>query len=148
VSTYPRKPRGGWLFASVRRWSFCCAVEGCRKRHMPPSVRFLGRRVFWSAVVVLGSALAQGLTPGRVRQLRQWLGVSRRTLARWRVWWTQRLPRRAFWREVSGRFDTPIDTMALPASLVERFLPLDAARLLALLKLLLPLTTWSETSAM
>ena len=46
---YPRKPRGaverlpdeyGW------RLSLCCAREGCRKRATPPSLRFLGRKVY------------------------------------------------------------------------------------------------------
>jgi hypothetical protein len=28
-----------------QRFSFCCAVGGCRKRTTPPSLRFLGRKV-------------------------------------------------------------------------------------------------------
>ncbi len=52
---YRRKPRGGpaGLSASYeQRLSFCCAAEGCRKRTTPPSVRFLGRKVYLGAVVV------------------------------------------------------------------------------------------------
>ena len=47
---YPRKPRG--VTAELlppdyhRRLSFCCARDGCRRRTTPPSVRFLGRRVY------------------------------------------------------------------------------------------------------
>ena len=46
---YPPKPRGlrGTLDETHdTRLSFCCAVEGCRRRNTPPSVRFLGRKVY------------------------------------------------------------------------------------------------------
>ena len=46
---YPRKPRGGPGDLGREyecRLSFCCAVDGCRQRATPASVRFLGRRVY------------------------------------------------------------------------------------------------------
>ena len=46
---YPRKPRGirCALDESYQsRLSFCCAQDGCRRRHTPASVRFLGRKVY------------------------------------------------------------------------------------------------------
>ena len=46
-ATYPRKPRGGasrFGAEHSRRLRFCCAA--CHKRVTPPSVRFLGRRVY------------------------------------------------------------------------------------------------------
>lgn len=48
-ANYPRKPRGGGEELPQeygRRLSFCCEREGCRKRVTPPSVRFLGRKVY------------------------------------------------------------------------------------------------------
>ena len=49
-ASYPRKPRGvphRQLDERYRRrHSFCCAADGCRRRCTPPSVRFLGRRVY------------------------------------------------------------------------------------------------------
>lgn len=51
---YPRKPRGirEALDASYdTRLSFCCAEDGCRRRHTPPSVRFLGRKVYLGTLV-------------------------------------------------------------------------------------------------
>src|SRR5690606_37865054 len=46
---YRRKPRGVARSligdAGAVRLSFCCSRDGCRRRHTPPSVRFLGRRV-------------------------------------------------------------------------------------------------------
>ena len=86
---YPRKPRRVPEELEEdysRRHSFCCARDGCRKRTTPPSFRFLSRRVYVSVVVVLVTALRHGDTPGRVAQLREVVGVSRRTLERWRQW--------------------------------------------------------------
>ena len=60
------------------------AEEGCRRRHTPPSVRFLGRRVYVGLVVVLVSAMRHGLTAPRVQRLREQLGIDRQTLERWR----------------------------------------------------------------
>lgn len=82
---YPRKPRGGPGGLSAQyeqRLSYCCAEDGCRKRRTPPSVRFLGRKVYLGAVVVLVSALRQGPSPMRVRVLQQLFGVGERTLRR------------------------------------------------------------------
>ena len=49
------------------RFSFCCAADGCRKRETPASLRFLGRKVFLGAMVVLISAMQSGLTTARAR---------------------------------------------------------------------------------
>jgi hypothetical protein len=76
---YPRKPRGGPADLPPgydRRASFCCAVDGCRARATPPSVRFLGRRVYLGAVVVLASAMQQGVNAFRARRLKELFGAS------------------------------------------------------------------------
>jgi hypothetical protein len=60
---YPRKPRGGGDDLPEQygyRLSFCCDRDGCRKRVTPPSVRFLGRKVYLGAVVILVAAMRQG----------------------------------------------------------------------------------------
>src|SRR5690554_1758113 len=88
---YLRKPRGVARRllddATATRLSFCCARDGCRRRHTPPSVRFLGRRVFLGAVVVLVTTLSSGLTGKRVAVLCEQFNVSVRTLRRWQEWW-------------------------------------------------------------
>lgn len=146
-ANYPRKPRGGPSDAGQaqpRRLSWCCAREGCRKRRMPPSVRFLGRRVYWAAVVVLVSAMACGITATRAGRLRECVGVSVRTLRRWRAWWLGTFVASALWRGAKGRFAPPVDEGALPASLVERFTAGDEQQQLILaLRFLSPLTTRS-----
>jgi hypothetical protein len=107
-------------------------------------VRFLGRRVYWGAVVVLVSAMRSGITAERASRLREWVGVSVRTLRRWRAWWLGRFVTSEFWRTARGRFAPPIDEGALPASLVERFTAGDDAERLALaLRFLSPLSTRS-----
>ncbi len=85
-ANYRRKPRGGSTplpEAYDYRLSFCCDRDGCRKRTTPPSVRFLGRRVFLGAVVVLVGAMRQGPSPRRVRELTELFGADRHTIARW-----------------------------------------------------------------
>ena len=62
---YWRKPRGappGLEPQFAQRCSFCCAVDGCRSRSTPPSLRFLGRKVYLGPVVVLISAMCCGAT--------------------------------------------------------------------------------------
>jgi len=120
---YPRKPRG--LFeaewAESRRHSFCCGREGCRKRHTPPSVRFLGRRVYVGVVVVLVSALRHGVTPARFEVLREKLGIDRRTAERWRRWWLEEFSTSRVWRAARGCFKAAFSETRLPLSLCEAF---------------------------
>jgi hypothetical protein len=144
-SDYDRKPRGGpqWDI----RFSLCCAKEGCRKRHTPPSVRFMGRRVYAGLVVVLVSAMAHGLTPERVKSLREALGIDRRTLERWRQWWLGTFLESSFWREARARFMPPLCRKTMPLSLCQSFEVQRRDRLLDLLKFLAPITTpsaWKE----
>lgn len=141
-ASYPRKPRGGApALAAIhhRRLSFCCAA--CRQRVTPPSVRFLGRRVFFGAVVVL--SCMETLTGERVRALGELLRVDRRTLRRWRRWWRRQLVQLPWWRIGRGRFSPALDEERLPGSLVERFNGRLDERLVALLSFVSPLTTHS-----
>ena len=142
---YPRKPRGaprGLGPEYESRLSFCCAQEDCRRRTTPPSVRFLGRRVYLSAVVVLVSAMQNGVTGKRAQQLHEVVGISLRTLKRWRQWWREGFVGSPFWKQAQGPFSAPLEVANLPTSLLERFTGEDIqTRLLQLLRFLLPLTT-------
>lgn len=145
-ASYPRKPRGVAREAIAgydRRLSLCCAVRDCRKRTTPPSVRFLGPKVYLGAVVVLIAALRCGPTPARCRVLEDLVGVSRRTIARWRRWWTEELIDTPFWRAAAGTLMPPVATAQLPAALLERFAADARNRLLATLRWLSPVTTGS-----
>jgi hypothetical protein len=141
---YPRKPRGALAKLPEDydwRFSFCCARDGCRRRRTPPSLRFLGRRVYLGAVVVLSTAMQQGVTPVRAQRLHELIGVSRQTLARWRAWWKEAFVESDFWKTARARFAPPVNESTCPLSLLERFGMSEEARLLALLRFLEPLST-------
>ena len=144
-ANYPRKPRGlppGLENKYESRFSFCCDREGCRRRSTPASFRFLGRKVFVAAVVVLVSALRHGATTKRVAMLRELVGTSRRTVERWREWWQNGFVRSPFWKAVRGRLKNPVDIKTLPLSLLNAFSGQEEkTKMISLLRLLLPLTT-------
>ncbi|HTP30334.1 MAG TPA: hypothetical protein VMK12_32350 [Anaeromyxobacteraceae bacterium] len=129
-ANYPRKPRGGGDDLPEQygyRLSFCCDRDGCRKRVTPPSVRFLGRKVYLGAVVVLVAAMRQGPAPRRVRELSRLFGADRRTIARWQVFWREHVPQTPFWKVARGRLVPPVEILALPLSLLDAFLRGDDA---------------------
>lgn len=140
---FRRKPRGAPAgIGEDYHWrlSLCCSVHGCRQRKTPPSLRFLGRKVYLGAVVVLVSMLQEGATAGRMAWLSKHLSVSHRTVVRWRQWWRQAFTESRFWRAARAAFMPPIDHGRLPASLLERFAGGSAERLIALLRFLEPIT--------
>lgn len=120
---YRRKPRGALIAGAGEafslRHSLCCGRRGCRKRALPPSLRFLGRRVYLEAVVVLASVLAQTL--GAIGAATAASGVPWRTLRRWGTWWRDVFPRLPMWADLRARFvPPPPDESALPRSLLGR----------------------------
>jgi hypothetical protein len=131
-------PRAGES-AVAKRLSFCCANDGCRKRATPESVRFLGRRVYLGAVIVVVTTMRHGATPARLRKLRELFGVDARTVARWREWWLG-LPATKWWAAIAARSMPPVDATTLPGTLLERMRGSARDRLVALLRMLRPLT--------
>jgi hypothetical protein len=122
---YPRKPRGGsGLLPDTysSRFSFCCERDGCRKRATPPSVRFLGRKIYLGAFVVLISAMRHGPTPQRVREISNLLDVDWRTVARWQVFWRDHFPQSHFWRAEGARVILLTTVATLPLLLLTAFL--------------------------
>ena len=147
VANYPRKPRQGTSVmlpaGYARRFSFCCG--SCRRRKTPASVRFLGRRVYLGAVVVLLTAMMQGVTPRRATELHRLFGVGLKTLARWRAWWLEAFPQTQVWVVLRGLLIPPVLESQLPHSLVQRMSLSagEAVGLHAVLARLRPLTTGS-----
>ncbi len=122
---YPRKPwgvaRGLLGEAYWHRESLCCSAEGCRRRCTPESVRFLGRRRYLGVLMVLVTALSQGLA-GRSRQrIAERFGVSERTLRRWQRWWREVFAASALWEAARGQFVPPVAAGELPRGLLSRF---------------------------
>ena len=141
-SDYERKPRGIGVVEQIDfRSSFCCNQEGCRKRHTPPSVIFLGRRVYVGVTVILLTAMLNGVNERRARELGEKLGVDKKTLTRWRTWWLEQFPQSQFWKEAKGRFCEQPQEGFLPLSLLENFgVPEDSGGVLLLLKFLSPIS--------
>jgi hypothetical protein len=149
---YPRKPRGRPKTLRLgpehdKRFSFCCAVDGCRGRETPASLRFLGRRVYIAAIVVLIAILRNGATDARMERLSEIVGVDRRTVGRWRRWWREGFTATPFWQIARARFMPPVDQARLPASLLERLAGDDDERLVGLLRFLGPITGGAKRQA-
>jgi hypothetical protein len=144
-ANYPRKPRGPRNLPDEYRYrlSFCCARDGCRKRVTPPSVRFLGRKVYLGAVVILVSAMRQGPTPRRVRELTELFDVDRRTIYRWRDFWNEYFPRTTFWKVARARLVPVFKIVNFPRSLLEAYVRTgdDRDGWENLLRFLSPITT-------
>lgn len=126
---YPRKPRGGPKGLPreyMYRLSFCCSQDGCRKRATPPSLRFLGRKVYLHAVVILVAAMRQGPTPRRVRELAELFDVDRRTIARWQAFWREAFPQTAYWKVARGQLALLVELADLPRALLTGFFRKEA----------------------
>jgi hypothetical protein len=149
AAPYPRKPRGIRYALDEcyeSRLSFCCSQDGCRRRHTPASVRFLGRKVYLGVIVVLLTALHHGLTEARRSRLIEALDVPAQTLWRWRRWWRERFVETRCWRALAGQFIPPIAADGLPGSLLERLTGRALSeRLVQLLVLISPVTTSSSS---
>jgi len=141
---YPRKPRGRLRKLPPEhdlRLSLCCARHGCRKRKTPPSLRFLGRKVYLAATIILISILREGATASRMRRLTELIDVDRRTVEQWRTWWRDAFTATPFWQIARASFMPPVDAGRLPAAMLERFVGNSLAeRLIALLHFLTPIT--------
>lgn len=138
-ANYRRKPRGGpegLCPAMSVRLSFCCSVDGCRRRTTPQSLRFLGRRVFFGVVVLLVPLLREGATPQRLARLCEVFEVSARTIRRWQRWWREEFAKSQAMRLWQGLCAEPINAQKLPGSLVQVFAHLSNAkdRVIAVLK--------------
>ena len=142
---YPRKPRGGLLAGATtaweRRFSLCCGRDGCRHRATPPSVRFLGRRVYAGAVVILASAVALAVISAAA--VVRATGVPALTTRRWLRWWRGPFVASASFVDLSARLVPAPDRRAFPASLLERLGSDLAPAVAKLLAWLAPLTTAS-----
>ena len=143
MARYRRKPRGRPCRLGSehdQRFSFCCAVDGCRSRATPPSLRFLGRKVYVAAIVVLIAIFQHGVSDGRLKRLAQVVSVDRRTITRWRGWWRKVFTATRFWAAARAGFMPPIDEAQLPGALIERLAGDAQDRLIGLLRFLSPVT--------
>ena len=106
-ANYWRKPRGGppeLQEVFKIRFSLCCGRKGCRRRTMPSSVRFWGRRVYWAPVLMLVTALRQRRNPDvTLERLKGLCGIWRSTVNRWRDYFLNVFPTAWSRHPLSGR---------------------------------------------
>lgn len=141
---FERKPRGGRIAAAGEdfslRFSWCCGREGCRKRMTPPSVRFLGRKVYLEGAILIACVLVP-LLEQSAAVVRRATGIAARTLRRWHAWWQSVFVASALFTELRAHVPD-VDVTTLPAALVDSF---DGAtpltRLEQTMRFLAPLTT-------
>jgi len=124
------------------RFSLCCGKPGCRRRVLPPSVLFWGRRVYFAAVLWVVPALRQGRIRGyTARRLQALFGLTRPTLARWCRYFREEFPQSRCFQRFGGRLMPPVAMKKLPGGLIERFITARGeheAALVACLKALSP----------
>jgi len=142
AGNFPRKPRGALVApegeAFLVRFSLCCGREGCRKRATPPSLRFLGRRVYLGVVVIVASLVAQALGAASASTT----GVPRRTTRRWLSWWRGPFLTTEVLIAIRARL-IGVDVGGIPRSIVERLPGTAEEQIHTMLHLLAPLTTGS-----
>jgi hypothetical protein len=138
IADFPRKPRGcPAAVVEEYSWRLSFTCGRCDSRATPPSVRFLGRRVYVATVLMLSSPPDSA----SARQLQDLLGVSRRTVLRWAQWWTHEFTRTRLWRSLRSRLMPPISPAQLPQGLLDRLSSkASSVRLAQALRLLSPLS--------
>jgi hypothetical protein len=80
------------------------------------------------------------MNPERMKRLKELVGVSRRTVLRWRDWWRRVFTMSSFWR-AHRAFAPAASTADLPASLLQSFGGTIDQQLISLLRFLAPVTT-------
>jgi hypothetical protein len=89
--------------------------------------------------------MMHGPSEQRLQRLFQVLPIDRRTLERWRKWWTEILVQLPFWKGARGRFAHRIAERRMPLSLVDAFDAWQMDGLVNLMRFLSPITTVSCT---
>jgi hypothetical protein len=140
---YVRKPRGGGVAVGAEAWtkrfSLCCSREGCRRRSTPPTVRFLGRKVYVEVTVLLACLAATARD--KARELAPPSAAPVRTVRRWLAWWRTVFVASKFWSDARARMLPPVAERLLPGSLLRRFTATSA--LMDLARFIAPVTTGS-----
>ena len=128
---YTRKPRGGPDNIPEEyfvRLSLCCSREDCRRRVLPPSCLFLGRKVYWGAVILIVTTLwQQKPKDNSINMLVREFDVSRNTIVRWIRYFREVFPKSQQWQRLRGLISAQISNHDLPRGLVEYFLRTQAS---------------------
>lgn len=148
---YFRKPRGPFKDLPEeyqKRHSLCCSCENCRKRSLPPSCRFMERRVYFWPVILIVMALRQNKKDSySAGQLVRLFKISRNTLKRWFQFFKDCFPLLPQWQRVRGFIPTSIDNNEIPGRLLHFYLNrFNGKEMEALLRCLIVLTSGGDFS--
>ena len=123
---YMRKPRGCSINLPddyLIRHSLCCEETDCRKRSLPPSCRFLGRKVYFWPVILIVMALRQGrknsYSAGRLIRL---FNIARNTLKRWFSFFAECFPILPGWHKLRGYVPADISNQEIPGRLLYAYI--------------------------
>lgn len=119
-ATWTRKPRGADVPDELRvRRGLCCGR--CRRRTLPPSVLFAGRRVYLKAVMLLVVAARQRdrARHSMARLRRLFDNVSVKTIARWMRAFLDGLPRHPDWRRLRGQLPATVRDDLVPSAMLD-----------------------------
>jgi hypothetical protein len=117
-ANFPRKVRGLAVGGSwfERRLGLCCGR--CRRRVLPPTVRFFGRSSYAFVAVLVAAATA---TLGTVATGAALVGAAWSTVARWLQFLQAGLVQHPQWQATRGRLPAEVSPSGLPLSLIEVF---------------------------
>jgi len=145
-ANYPRKPRGepnGIAEEFFIRFSLCCGKEGCRRRLIPPSCRFLDKKVYWHVAILVIVSEYQN-KESSIFKVAKLFNVSRNTIARWINFYQDIFPYSPKWKRIRGQAAAFIKNNKLPSSFVNHFLNLKSCAKDALISCLKFLSKGSE----
>ena len=124
-SNYERKPRGGPETIPdeyLIRQSLCCGRAQCRRRALPGSCLFMGRRVYWGCVILVVLTFQQNRPhSASARRIQELFTISRHTLKRWMAYFRDEFPVSSKWQRLRGRLAATVSSNQLPAGLINYF---------------------------
>lgn len=121
---WQRHPRGVPKVRNEAWWrlGLCCREEGCRKRVLPPSALFLGRKVYFEAVILVSvTARQRRLVGATADALCALFGMSPATLKRWISFFRHDFSESNAWKVLRGRVSAEVASERLPESLLAQF---------------------------
>lgn len=121
-ATWTRKPRGADVPDDLTtRWGLCCGH--CRKRRLPPSSLFAGRRVYLKAVLLVAVAARQrDRERPTLRKLTDLFGMAADTVRRWLRAFLDGLAGHPDWRAHRGRIPPVVRDSQVPGALLDLLL--------------------------
>ena len=93
-----------------------------RRRVMPQSCRFLGRKIYWFPVIIcfVSEILSLTLKSNELKFLKHFQ-ISRKTLVRWSLFFRNIFPKSPHWQSIRGFVSAKVKNDKLPLSLVDHF---------------------------